>query len=105
MAAPRTRIKLLLICPWIRDVSGLRASLDGQGFEADLVRVDFEAALRVALAYDRFDAAIYAMTQGLCLDVAISLVRQHAPRLAVLCNDDLLRAATDVARLLRDRSS
>ncbi|MGE5183538.1 MAG: hypothetical protein ACM31C_15810 [Acidobacteriota bacterium] len=105
MAAPHTRIKLLLICPWIRDVSGLRASLGNHGLDAELVRVDFEAALRGALACGRFDAAIYAMTRGLCPDVAISIVRQHAPRLAVICDDDLLRAATDAARLLRDRSS
>ncbi len=105
MTASRPRIKLLLICPWIQDVSPLRTSLARHGLEADLVRADFEAALRVALAYDRFDAAIYATTRELGLDVALSLVRQHAPRLEVICTDDLVRAASDVARVLRDRSS
>lgn len=103
--APAADLKILLITPWINDVSGFKAGLSARGVDAVLVRVDFEASLRVALAHDRFAIAIYTTTPGLAYELAASLVRQHAPRLNVVRSDDLAAMAAEIAKALQSRCS
>lgn len=105
MAPDRAKADILLICPWIRDVSGLRAAFSAVGLAPNLVRVDFEAALRVALAHYRFEIAIYATTPGLCHELAWTIVQGHNPRLVVIEQDDLAIAGRDAAAALRGRRS
>lgn len=105
MAPDRAKLKILLIAPWIHDVSGLKSGLVAHGLHAALVRVDFEAALRVALAHDRFAIVVYTATPGLTCELATSLVRQQAPRLSIVHCDDLANAAAEIAKALQGRSS
>jgi hypothetical protein len=92
-------VKVLLICPWVVSLAPLR------GLLPQVVRVDFEAALRVALVHDRFVAAIYTPTPSLSAGVVENAIREHAPRLPLHQVDHLDRVAELVTQLALDRQS
>lgn len=98
-------IKLLLVSPWILEITGLRAALRDHGARAEIIRVDFEAALRTALEHQRFDLGAYVATPGLSFAAVCSCVRQHAPRLVMLEAADLQCAGDEIVRTLRGRWS
>lgn len=78
MSRPGADLKMLLICPWVINVSGLRE------LAARIVRIDFEAALRAAVLHQRFDIAFYTPTPSLSCDRVIAILKEHAPRLELV---------------------
>ena len=102
LGAPR---KILLVCPWIVTIAGLTTTMRAAAVIADIVRVDFEAALRASLSRHRFDLAVYTPTQGLTFDVVMSFIRQHAPALHVIEVDHVERGGDAIVRYLRDHCS
>jgi hypothetical protein len=98
-------VKILLICPWVVSLAPLRELLGGDGIAVEIVRVDFEAALRVALIHDRFDTVFYTPTPGLPASSVENAIREHAPRLALQQVDRLEHVGTHLVQAVRARRS
>ena len=105
MAQPGAPLKLLLICPWIVKLARLQQSLQAYDLAAQIVRVDFDAALRAAAMHHHFDAAFYTPTPSLSRDVAVAMLREHAPKLVLVEVDTLEQIAPRLAALLAARRS
>lgn len=103
--AAGANLKVLLIAPWVTKLSGMQASLHARSLAPTVVRVDFEAALRAALMHHRFEAAFYAPTPSLSLDAVETCVRVHAPKLCMICIEQLEQIGPELARLLASRRS
>src|SRR5437588_338535 len=83
-AHPRA-LKILLICPWVVKLGALQVSLRAHGLTPDIVRVDFEAALRAALLHHVVDAVFYVETPSLARESAAALILAQAPKLSLTC--------------------
>jgi hypothetical protein len=104
MAFTGARLHVLLICSWQTDGRELRDTISAAGYEPALRRVDFEAALRAALA-SRFDIAGYVPTSSLKRETVQSILREHAPAMPLVTADALDDLAREIIRVLEQRSS
>jgi hypothetical protein len=79
------KICVLVVRPWTSDLDSVAATLGAVALDAELTRVDFEAALRAALVRQRFDAIVYdAATTSLPRDAVEAAVRDRALILPVV---------------------
>lgn len=78
MTPASVKVRILLIRSWTESLAPLRAELRAAGFEAEIVRIDFEPALNAALARERFDAVIFdPATGGIPRSVVETRLREH----------------------------
>lgn len=78
MSPASTKLRILLIRSWTESLAPLRAELRAAGFDAEIVRIDFEPALNAALAREHFDAVIFDPgVRGITRDVILARLREH----------------------------
>jgi DNA-binding response OmpR family regulator len=103
MASANVKIRILLVRPWTEPLAPLRAELRSGGFDAQLVRIDFEPALNAALARERFDAVIFdPATPGLSRELIETRLREHRRAAPVVVLESVSTIAGALARALAE---
>lgn len=105
MTTRSDKLQILLVRSWLEPVAPFRDALRVAGIEAQITRVDFEAALNAALARGGFAAIVFdPNTRGLTRDMLDARVREHCRffiPVIVLDGDEHVAAAV-LARALGD---
>jgi DNA-binding NtrC family response regulator len=104
MTTPNTKIRILLVRPWTESLAPLRAELRAAGFDAQLVRIDFEPALNAALMRDRFDVIIYdPTTRGITRELIETRLRENRRAVPVVVLDSVSTIARAIERALAEQ--
>ncbi len=103
MPPASVKVRILLIRSWTESLAPLRAELRAAGFEAELVRIDFEPALNAALARERFDAVIFDPDiRGITRSVVETRLREHRRAAPVVVLESLSTIGAELHRALAE---